>query len=165
MLVSETLVFKVRALDDFGVKVVGIEWEGMDPNAVAHVAKGERSLAAGGHDKEFLDIAGTFCAESLEIEPQPLAVRLFAEDYLPDRPRVYSPTFVLYVLSAEQHYIWLTEQLSKWHRQSLEVRDRELQLHHTNEQLRALAPRSSTNWRRAGRSRIRPRPSAPTDAG
>ncbi|HVU87142.1 MAG TPA: hypothetical protein VHD36_07465 [Pirellulales bacterium] len=140
VLASETLSFKVRAMDDFGVKVVGIEWQGLDENAADKVAHGERALAAGGHDKEFLDIAATFCAESLEIEPQPLAVRLYAEDYLPGRERVYSPTFVFYVLSAEQHYIWLTEQLSKWHRQSLEVRDRELQLHHTNEQLRALAP-------------------------
>ncbi len=43
------------------------------------------------------------------------------------------------MLSAEQHYIWLTEQLSKWHRQSLDVRDRELQLHHANQQLRMLS--------------------------
>ena len=42
------------------------------------------------------------------------------------------------MLNAEQHAIWLTEQLSKWHRQSLEVRDREMQLHETNKQLRAL---------------------------
>src|SRR5437588_13116032 len=29
--------------------------------------------------------------------------------------------------------------MSKWHRQSLEVRDREMQLHHTNQQLRLLS--------------------------
>jgi hypothetical protein len=51
---------------------------------------------------------------------------------------VLSPPFILYVLSAEQHAIWLTEQLSKWHRMSLEVRDRELQLYETNKQLRQL---------------------------
>src|SRR5262249_40058043 len=43
-----------------------------------------------------------------------------------------------YVLNPEQHAIWLTEQLSKWHRQALEVRDREMQLHETNKQLREL---------------------------
>src|SRR5208282_6789345 len=67
-------------------------------------------------------------------------VRIFTEDYFPGRGRVYSPSHLLYVLSAEQHAIWLTEQLSKWHRQSLEVRDRELQLCETNKQLRALSP-------------------------
>ena len=52
---------------------------------------------------------------------------------------------MLYVLNAEQHAIWLTEQLSKWHRQSLEVRDRELQLFETNKTApRALRRRSST---------------------
>src|SRR5690606_11780704 len=73
------------------------------------------------------------------IEAQPLEVRLFAEDYLPGRERTYSHPFLLYVLTPEQHAIWLTEQLSKWHRQSLEVRDRELQLHEANKQLRQLS--------------------------
>jgi len=134
----ETLTFKVRAQDDFGVKVVGIEWQGIDKTAVAKVAKGERILGAGGSDKEMLELTGTFSAKTLGIEPQPLNVRLFVEDYLPGRSRVYSHPYVLYVLSAEQHSIWLTEQLSKWHRQSLEVRDREMQLHATNQQLRML---------------------------
>lgn len=137
---TETLAFNVRAQDDFGVKLVGIEWQGIDKNVVSRTAKGERVLAAGGSDKESLELAGTFCAKTLDIEPQPLNVRLFAEDYLPGRPRVYSPNYVLYVLSADQHSIWITEQLSKWHRQSLEVRDREMQLHHTNQQLRLLSP-------------------------
>src|SRR5439155_7999533 len=53
--------------------------------------------------------------------------------------RVYSPAYLLYVLNAEQHAIWLTEQLSKWHRQSLDVRDREMQLFETNKQLRQLS--------------------------
>ena len=135
---SETLTFKVRAQDDFGIKVVGIEWQGADKNYVSKPAKGERLLAAGATDKELLELAGTFCAKTLEIEPQPLNVRLFVEDYFPGRSRTYSATYLLYVLSADQHSIWITEQLSKWHRQSLEVRDREMQLHHTNQQLRLL---------------------------
>ena len=135
---SETLSFKVRAQDDFGIKVVGIEWHGADKTAASKVAKGERILAAGGSDKDLMEIAGTFCPKTLEIEPQPLNVRLFVEDYFPGRSRTYSTPYVLYVLSAEQHSIWLTEQLSKWHRQSLEVRDREMQLYNANQQLRML---------------------------
>ena len=65
-------------------------------------------------------------------------VRMFVEDYLPGRARVYSPPYTFYVLNAEQHAIWITEQLSKWHRQSLVVRDREMQLYETNKQLREL---------------------------
>jgi len=135
---SETLVFKVRARDDFGVKQVGIEWRGLPDVGIAKPAKGERLLSAGGHDKEELDVAGAFSAKTLGIDPQPIELRVFADDYLPGRKRVYSGVFTLYVLNAEQHAIWLTEQLSKWHRQALEVRDRELQLHETNKQLRDL---------------------------
>jgi hypothetical protein len=137
---SEMLSFKVRAHDDFGVKRVGLEWEGVAEVAVPKPAKGERILAAGGNNKEDLNVSGTFSAKSLEIEPQLLNVRVFVEDYFPGRKRVYSPTYVLYVLNPQQHAIWLTEQLNKWHRQSLDVRDRELQLFETNKQLRALSP-------------------------
>lgn len=136
---SEVLTFQVQAQDDFGVKRVGIEWRAVTEAGVSDKSLGERLLAAGGSEKETLDLTGTFCAQQLGIEPQPISVRLFAEDYLPGRERVYSPPYVLHVLSAEQHAIWLTEQMSKWHRQSLEVRDREMQLHHTNQQLRLLS--------------------------
>jgi hypothetical protein len=136
---SELLSFKVKAIDDFGIKRVGLEWQGIDKTTVKNPAQGERILAAGGTDKDSLELAGTFSAQALGIEPQPIHVRLFAEDYFPDRERVYSPTYLFYVLDAEQHAIWLTEMLSKWHRQSLEVRDREMQLYETNKQLRALS--------------------------
>ncbi len=135
---TEQLAFKVRAQDDFGVKVVGIEWRGAADALMKSPAKGERVLAAGGPEKESLELAGSFSAKSLGISPQQINLRVYTEDYLPGRPRVYSSTYTLYVLNAEQHAIWLTEQLSKWHKQSLEVRDRELQLHATNLQIREL---------------------------
>jgi len=137
---TELLSFKVRAQDDFGIKHIGIDWQGIENPIVSSLAKGERVLSAGGHDKDSLEISGTFSARSLGIEPQPVNVRLFVEDYFPGRDRVYSPAYTFYVLSAEQHAIWVTEQLSKWHRQSLEVRDKEMQLYETNKQLRALSP-------------------------
>ena len=137
---SELIAFKVRAQDDFGLKKIGMQWQGVENPVVKSPAKGEQLLAGGASDKEVLEANGTFSAKALGIEPQAVNVRIFVEDYFPGRPRVYSPTYTLYVLNAEQHAIWLTEQLSKWHRQSLEVRDRELQLFETNKQLRALAP-------------------------
>jgi hypothetical protein len=138
---SETLTFQVRAQDDFGIKTVGIEWQTAgDFSLTTNKIRGEKMLAVGGSEQENLELTGTFCAQTMGIEPQPLAIRLFTVDFLPDRERVYSPTYLLYVLNAEQHAIWVTEQMSKWHRQSLEVRDREMQLHHTNQQLRLLSP-------------------------
>jgi hypothetical protein len=135
---TEQLSFKVRAQDDFGIKQVGLEWQGIETAVSGTPGKGERILAAGGNEKDSLDPSGTFSAKSLGIEPQPVNVRLFVEDYLPGRPRVYSPTYTFWVLNAEQHAVWITEQLSKWHRQSLLVRDREMQLFETNKQLREL---------------------------
>lgn len=138
LLDTETLTFKVKSQDDFGVKLVGMDWQGTDPNAVKSPARGEIVLAGGGPDKETVELEGTFSAKQLGIEPQPLNVRIFTEDFFPGRERTYSPTYVIFVLNAEQHAIWLTEQLSKWHRQSMEVRDRELQLLETNRQIRSL---------------------------
>ncbi len=138
VLESETLPFKVIVQDDFGVKQVGMEWRGLDESAVQAPARGERLLAAGGPERDVLEVLGTFTASTLGISPQPVAVRTFAVDYLPGRERVYSSPYVLYVLNAEQHSIWITEQLSKWHRQSLEVRDHELGLYETNKQLREM---------------------------
>ncbi len=137
---SEQLVFQIKAHDDFGVKQIGIEWHGLDQKQAVAKASGERIVAAGGHEKMALDVAGTFSATALGIEPQPIGLRVFVEDYLPGRPRVYSPTTLLQILDAQQHAIWMTEQLSQWHRRALEVRDRELQLYETNRQLRELAP-------------------------
>ena len=48
---SEQLNFRIKAEDDFGVKQVGIEWEGADTTAITTPAKGERILAAGGFEK------------------------------------------------------------------------------------------------------------------
>lgn len=137
LLDSEVIPFQIRARDDFGVKRVGIEWQGVD-TTLADPAKGERIIGAGGPEAEFLELAATFSASRFGIEPQPVAVRLFVEDFHPDRERVYSPVSYFEILNPEDHAIWVTMQLSRWHRMSLEVRDRELQLHEVNKELRNL---------------------------
>jgi hypothetical protein len=136
---SEQLVFQVSARDDFGVKQVGIEWRGVDDELVEKPAAGEQILAPGGHTQSLVNVQGTFTAKSLGIEPQPIELRLFVTDYYPDRPREYSLPYVLYVLDANQHAIWVTEQLAKWQRQALEVRDREMRLYETNKQIREMS--------------------------
>ncbi|MGH7136073.1 MAG: hypothetical protein ACREHD_10055, partial [Pirellulales bacterium] len=100
---SEQLSFVVMAQDDFGVKRVGIEWQGLpDEDRPARTpATGERVLAAGGHDRELLEAAGVFCAKSLGIEPQAIELRVYVEDYLPGRERVYSPAYLLLILNPE----------------------------------------------------------------
>lgn len=137
---SEMLKFTVQSNDDFGIKRVGLMWRGLDPRLAETIAKGEKPLGAGSHEADDLELSGTFSAKSLGIEPQPIELFVWAEDYLPGRDRVFSAPHVLYILTPDQHAIWMTEQLSKWHRQALDVRDRERQLYESNKALRDLDP-------------------------
>ncbi|MCA9183712.1 MAG: hypothetical protein KDA51_19760, partial [Planctomycetales bacterium] len=126
---SEQINFQALAADDFGIRRIGIEWRGLDERLVSEPAAGEKLLSAGGPTSTSMQVPATFSAVALGIQPQPIEVRLWTEDYFPDRPRSYTPPHVLFVLTAEEHAIWITSQLNKWHRAALDVRDKELQLH------------------------------------
>ena len=134
---TELLTFRVQAADDYGVRRVGMQWQ-PDSAAETLVAAGEQPLAAGGPMVPQLTAAGAFRADHLGVPPQPIELRVWVEDYLPGRPRVYSPPVTLHVVNSEEHASWLADQLTRWYGQALEVRDRELQLHETNRQLRGL---------------------------
>ena len=137
---EEVISFNVQANDDFGIKQIGLVWNGAeDPIHNPHPSKGEKKVAGGAPDQESLSTTTTFCPQRENVSPQLLRLRLYAEDYLPGRKRSYSPTYSIYVLSAEEHAIWLTAQFRKWFRQSQEVYDREQQLYDTNRQLRDLS--------------------------
>lgn len=134
---EEVLSFEVFANDDFGIKMLGMEWEGLkDDVHNPEPAKGEKIVMSGSPESDSISAAATFSAKREEISPQVVQLRLFAEDYFPERGRIYSPAYTLYVLSAEDHAIWLTRQFRKWFRQSQEVYEREQQLYETNKQLR-----------------------------
>ncbi|MCA9131960.1 MAG: hypothetical protein KDA45_02350, partial [Planctomycetales bacterium] len=137
---SEQLNFQALAADDFGVKRIGIAWKGIDEQQLTQLAEGEKLLSVGGPLQTSLQVPATFSAVALGITPQPIEVRLWAEDYKPGRERVYTPPHLLFVLTAEDHAIWMNSQLSKWHRAALDVRDKELQLYEGNKRLRAMTP-------------------------
>ncbi len=136
---TEQLNFRILASDDFGVRQVGIEWnelsETKDPSTIT---PSSRTLANGGPDQMSFVSQGTFRPIDLGIESKAIELRMWAEDFLPGRPRSYSMPHRFLVLTPDEHAVWITEQLNKWHRQSLDVRDRELQLYETNKELRAL---------------------------
>ena len=54
---------------------------------------------------------------------------------MPSRERSYSSVFVLHVLSADDHAMWVTQQMARWLEETYE---REQRLHETNKELRAL---------------------------
>ncbi|MEM8668914.1 MAG: hypothetical protein AAGG48_15445 [Planctomycetota bacterium] len=140
LLDSEVLKFQVRARDDFGVKRVGIEWKSIDESGV----NSERLIAAGHSEAESLDLAATFCARDEEIKTAQISLRVFVEDYLPGRERSYGPECFFQILDPADHAIWVTSQLRRWHRMSLDVRDREMRLHETNKQLRQMTSEQLT---------------------
>ena len=135
---SEQLNFRALSADDFGIKRIGISWRGLDDRLTKPI-QGEKVLAVGGPDQSSIQVPATFSAKSLGIDPQPIEMKLWVEDYLPGRERVYSAPHTFFVLTAEEHAIWITNQMSKWHRAALDVRDREMRLFERNKQLRAMS--------------------------
>ena len=141
VLSSEVLTFEIQAADDFGVKRVGLEWEGIgNPVHNPEPTSGEKTVSSGTPTTDIMTVAATFSAVRENVRPQSLRLRAFAEDYFPDRERVRSPDLVIHVLTPAEHFKWLVGQMELWMGAAQEVHDKELQLHETNRELRDLPP-------------------------
>ena len=102
LLDTEIITFNVVATDDFGVKQVGLEWNQIDDQRT-ELGSGETIIGAGNTDADMLELAATFCAADLNVQSKLVSVRVFAEDYLPERARSYSAESIFEILSADQH--------------------------------------------------------------
>jgi len=143
LLDTDTLRFRVDVRDDFGIRRVGLEWEGMADWATgtddpAARTRGERLLKAGGSDLESIEAVATFCPAALGITPQPIFLRAFAEDYKPGRPRAVSTPLLIYVVDKAEHALVLNTRLAQFRQRASEVRDREMGLLANNKELREL---------------------------
>ena len=135
------LVFEIQAGDDFAVKRIGLEWQGVnDPIHNPEPSRGEKIVAASAPIKETMTVPATFSADHEGLRPQSLRLQAFAEDYLSKRERSYSPYLVLHVLTPAEHFKWMTEQMSQWAGAAQEVYDKELQLNEINKESRDLPP-------------------------
>ncbi len=141
ILSTETLAFEIQAGDDFGVKQVGLEWEGIrNPIHNPNPAIGEKIVSSGTPTSEDLNVPATFSVERENVQPQSFRLRAYVEDYFPNRERTRSPQIVLHVLAPAEHFKWLIGQMQRWAGAAEDVHDRELQLHQTNTELRELSP-------------------------
>jgi hypothetical protein len=141
VLSTEVLTFEIQAGDDFGVKQIGLEWEGIEnPIQNPEPAIGEKTVSSGSPTSEALTVPATFSVERENVKPQSLRLRAFAEDYFPNRERVRSPQIVLHVLTPAEHFKWLIGQMQLWAGAAKDVHDKELQLHQINRELRDLPP-------------------------
>ena len=136
---KQVLTFEVEASDDFGIKTLGMQWAGtVGEDANYESAAGQKIVAAGTPESSELTTVATFSPERLGIQPQVIKLRLYAQDYLPDREPVFSPTYTVFVLSEADHAIWLTRRMDEWFKQSLETYEREQQLYKQNIELSEL---------------------------
>lgn len=140
IMVKDVLQFEVDAQDDFGVRTIGMEWKGtVSKQDNYEPANGEKIVSAGDPDATELNAVATFSPQRQGVKPQTLQLRLYTEDFLPNRERVYSPVYTVYVLSEEEHAIWLSRRMDEWFKQSLETYEREQQLFKENVKLRNLS--------------------------
>jgi len=138
---NEVLAFEIQAADDFGVKRIGLEWEGIrNPIHNPEPTNGEKIVSAGTPTADTLTVAATFSPKRESVKPQSLRLRAYVEDYLPNRDRIYSSHLVLHVLTPSEHFKWLVGQMQLWTGAAKDVHDQELQLHQINRELRALSP-------------------------
>ncbi len=114
ILPEETIEFEATAQDDFGLKSFGLEWQGEftkpSPN---DPAKGEFALATGGSAETRLIAPVAFSPLIHKIEPQKLILRVFCEDYLPGRGRVYSQPLEIYILTRDEHAQMLKDRFDR----------------------------------------------------
>ena len=144
LLNTDTLRFRVAVRDDFGIRRVGLEWQGAEDWSAAGAdpaagTSGERLLQAGGSDVESLEAVATFCPDALGIAPQPIVLRAFAEDYKPGRGRAYSTPIFMYVVDRAEHALVLNSRLQQFRQQASEIRDREMTLLAGNKELREMS--------------------------
>jgi hypothetical protein len=102
--------------------------------------KGDKVLvSAENGEQERLSAEAAFCPEMLNIPAQPLKVCAWVEDAYPGRERVTSTPMTVFVMTPDQHMIWMTKQLTAWDDEAREVHERELALYDENLALRALS--------------------------
>lgn len=139
VLTTDVISFDVQADDDFGLKEIGLEWRGVEdalrnPDPVT----GDKIVSGGNPENTAYTGQATFCAVSDKVPAQTIELRAYAKDYKPERGRCYSPTYVLHVLTPEEHAVWITNQLRRWASLADDVYEEELRLHDVNRELRRM---------------------------
>lgn len=140
VLTTDTVTFDLQSRDDFGVKSVGIEWNGVAHPVENPVPQSGNSLVeAGSPEKTRLAARAAFCAATENVEAQALEIRAWVEDYLPERGRTYSSPTVIHVMTPEQHSVWVMEQLRRWASLADDVYEEEIRLHDVNREIRQMS--------------------------
>lgn len=139
ILAGETIEFDVTARDDFGLREVGLVWEGESTRSTTgQPANGELLLERGAPDLPQISVSAAFSPQTLELEPQKLILRAYVEDYLPGRERSYSQPITIYILSPEEHAQMLKNQFDRAIRDLEDIARQERNLLEENQRLERL---------------------------
>lgn len=141
VLTTDVITFELQSRDDFGISKVGLDWSGVaHPVHNPSPLNGSKLVAAGGPELKAVNTKATLCAATDNVAAQTIEVRAYVEDYKPGRGRIYSPAYVLHVMTPEQHAVWMMEQLRRWASLADDVYEEEMRLHDKNRQIRQMDP-------------------------
>ncbi|MDB6080303.1 MAG: hypothetical protein JWO82_4050 [Akkermansiaceae bacterium] len=141
ILPEETVDFEALTEDDFGIREMGIEWSGELPStATGKAASGSLKLLTGGPDQPRLSQKVAFSPATFNITPQKLTVRVYVEDYLPDRGRIYSQPITLHILTRDEHAQMLKTRFDRSIGELEDLARKERNLLEENQRLEKLTP-------------------------
>ncbi len=132
VLEDTSIELEVEAADDFGLREMGVEWQGeksfYDSNEDENGAsapkpagadkpapglRGEKVLADGQPTQTGLKGTFLFQARALKLSPQRVVIRGFTQDYKPGGRRVYSEPMIIFVLSKSEHAQMIRNELER----------------------------------------------------
>ncbi len=106
VLESEVIPISVRASDDYGLKMIGLNWgfEAGQEGATNAVNRRDYVQEIAAHDTKYLEHTFNFSPAVLGVPPEStLEIRAFAVDYMPGRDRSESPVYRIHVVGNAQH--------------------------------------------------------------
>jgi hypothetical protein len=140
MLPEETVDFEVLGEDDFGLKQTGIEWAGQFTRPTSETpANGEMKLGDGAPEERRMVKSAAFSPAAFGITPQKITLRGYAQDYFPERGRVYSEPITLYVLTRDEHAQMLKNKFDRNITEFEDLARREQELLDENQRLERLS--------------------------
>lgn len=131
MLEDTSIELEVEAADDFGLKELGVEWQGEksfydekeapaagmeNPEKAGKPVPGphgETVLKTGSPTQTGLKGTFLFQANALKLSPQRVVVRGFTQDYKPGGKKVYSEPMIIFVLSKSEHAQMIRNELER----------------------------------------------------
>lgn len=131
VLEDTSIELEVEAADDFGLKELGVEWQGEksfyaeeeapaagmeDPEKAGKPVPGthgETVLKTGSPTQTGLKGTFLFQANALKLSPQRVVVRGFTQDYKPGGKKVYSEPMIIFVLSKSEHAQMIRNELER----------------------------------------------------